>query len=185
MRLAPQLAVLVLALGRDVTDATDACLAWESTPDLDPQLVDYDPQPAKGAAPAHPHRVAGAAVEITLEPQSQEITLKSQLQLLDAYLRANPFPAVMDDPSSLFRPELTVAFANVTHRFVYFKPTKTAGTSIWRGWLEPMLCPPTGPGALQGRGVCVGAACVLEKEGGVQDRVHAWGCHGHVATHAT
>lgn len=118
-------------------DVAATCVRWDEdlSARVDLQRFEYDPQPNKVDAPLHlvgPSRRRRAAALAADQ---------------EAYLRSNPFPAVLDDPAYLFRPDMYVGLANVTHRFVYFKPTKTAGTSIWRGWLEPTLCPTSFPGA--------------------------------------
>lgn len=46
-----------------------------------------------------------------------------------------------------FRPQHYTALVNVERRLIYFKPTLTAGTSLWRAWIAPKLCPPRSPGA--------------------------------------
>lgn len=45
-----------------------------------------------------------------------------------------------------FHPQHYTAWVNVDRRLIYFKPTHTASTSLWRAWIAPALCPPRSPG---------------------------------------
>lgn len=78
--------------------------------------------------------------------QSWKLTAQHADGNLAAYFHTTNGRSAAGRVAPPFHPQHYIALVNVERRLIYFKPTLTASTSLWRAWIAPRLCPPRTPG---------------------------------------